>query len=115
MDSIINVLKNIVIVMLIGLASNLYYRIQKANNTKLKELQKIRMQSEEVVRKKEYEIQALKKSIQSEQLRIDKAFAQINQIQLKKQEVETLYVNKIYQINSFDANQLKNYFHEELK
>jgi hypothetical protein len=115
MKKYINVFKNFVILLLIGISTVLFIRVQKANDSKLKELQKIRKRSEEVVQKKEREIQNLRTSIQEEQILIEHAIKAINQITIKKQEVETLYVNKVREINSFDANELKNYFYEELK
>jgi hypothetical protein len=115
MKQYIDVFKNFVILILIGISANLFFRVQKSNNSKIKELQKMRKRSEEVVKKKEREIQNLRLTIKEEHIMIDQALKTINQITIKKQETETLYVNKVEEINSFDANALKNYFNEELK
>jgi hypothetical protein len=115
MKKYVEVFKSFVILILIGISANLFLRVQKANNSKIKELQKMRKRSEEVVQKKEREIQNLRISIEEERNLVDQAIKTINQITIKKQDAETLYVNKVQEINSFDANELKNYFNEELK
>jgi hypothetical protein len=114
MTNYVNAFKNIVIILLIGLSANLFLRVRKSNNSKIKELQRMRKQSEEVVKKKEHEIQNLRKAIQQESFLVGQALEEINQIRFKKQEIETLYVHKVRQINSYDSNELKNYFDEEL-
>jgi hypothetical protein len=78
-------------------------------------LKKQRRQSEIVVEKKLYEIDSLKQQIEREQYLIDESLMIIQDLHNQKTKVEKVYVEKVTEINTYDANQLKNYFNEELK
>jgi hypothetical protein len=78
-------------------------------------LKRQRRQSELLVNKKLNEIESLKEEIEREQYLIDESLMVIRDLHNQKSKVEKVYVEKVAEINTYDANQLKNYFNEELK
>jgi hypothetical protein len=78
-------------------------------------LKRQRKQSELIVNKKLNEIDSLKKQIEREQYLIDESLMVIRDLHNQKTKVDKVYVEKIKEINTFDATQLKNYFNDELK
>jgi hypothetical protein len=78
-------------------------------------LKRQRRQSELLVNKKLHEIDSLKQQIEREQYLIDESLIVIRDLHNQKTKVEKVYVEKVTEINTFDATQLKNYFNEELK
>jgi hypothetical protein len=78
-------------------------------------LKRQRQQSELVVSKKLNEIDSLKKQIEREQYLIDESLKVIRDLHNQKTKVQKVYVEKVTEINTYDATQLKNYFNEELK
>jgi hypothetical protein len=78
-------------------------------------LKRQKRQSELLVNKKLNEIESLKEEIEREQYLIDESLMVIRDLHNQKSKVEKVYVEKVAEINTYDANQLKNYFNEELK
>jgi predicted Holliday junction resolvase-like endonuclease len=115
MTNYTNLFKNILLIVLLIAIFKLYNEKNELRSMNTKMLKRHRQLSEKVVEKKLNEIDSLKQQIKREQYLIDEALIAINDLQNQKTNVEKVYVEKITEINSFDANQLKNYFKDELK
>ena len=84
------------------------------SNDRLQALKAQREASQKIVSTKEQEIKSLRSKLADEEFFIDEAVNILNELRQSKVEVETLYVEKVQKINTFDANELKAYFDEEL-
>jgi hypothetical protein len=80
----------------------------------VKDLQKQRKQSERAVAMKEKEIEVLRVKLNDEEFIVDEALTILNDLREQRMDVETLYVGRIQKVSTFDANELKAYFDDEL-
>jgi hypothetical protein len=80
----------------------------------VKDLQKQRKQSERAVAMKEKEIEVLRVKLNDEEFIVDEALTILNDLREQRMDVETLYVERIQKVSTFDANELKAYFDDEL-
>jgi len=110
-----NLFKNILLIIFLIAILKLYNEKNELRSINHKILKRQRRQSELLVNKKLNEIDSLKQNIKREQYLINEALIVINDLQNQKTKVEKIYVEKVTEINTYDANQLKNYFNEELK
>jgi predicted Holliday junction resolvase-like endonuclease len=110
-----NLFKNILLIIFLIAILKLYNEKNELRSINHKILKRQRRQSELLVNKKLNEIDSLKQNIKREQYLINEALIVINDLQNQKTKVEKVYVEKVTEINTYDANQLKNYFNEELK
>jgi hypothetical protein len=110
-----NLLKNILLIVLLIVIIKLYNEKNELRSINHKMLKRQRKQSELVVNKKLNEIDSLKQQIEREQYLIDESLKVIRDLKNQKTKVEKVYVEKVMEINTYDATQLKNYFNEELK
>ena len=108
-------IKTLFLIVFIIQIIKLYNEKNELRSINHKLLKKQRRQSELIVNKKLDEIASLKKQIEREQYLINEAFVAINDLHNQKTKVERIYVDKVKEINTYNANQLKNYFNEELK
>ena len=81
--------------------SNLYMEKYKANSLR-------------IIANKEKEIKFLHSKISKKQGLIDKSKHALDSLKRLKAKVDIVYVNKVKQIEDFNAKQLENYFNEEL-
>jgi predicted Holliday junction resolvase-like endonuclease len=110
-----NLFKNILLIIFLIAILKLYNEKNELRSINHKILKRQRRQSELLVNKKLNEIDSLKQNVKREQYLINEALIVINDLQNQKTKVEKVYVEKVTEINTYDANQLKNYFNEELK
>jgi len=110
-----NLFKNILLIVFLIAILKLYNEKNELRSINHKMLKRQRRQSELLVNKKLNEIDSLKQQIEREQYLIDESLIIIRDLHNQKTKVEKVYVEKIKEINTFDATQLKNYFNEELK
>jgi predicted Holliday junction resolvase-like endonuclease len=110
-----NLFKNILLIIFLIAILKLYNEKNELRSINHKILKRQRRQSELLVNKKLNEIDSLKQNVKREQYLIDEALIVINDLQNQKTKVEKVYIEKVTEINTYDANQLKNYFNEELK
>lgn len=110
-----NLFKNILLIVLLIVIIKLYNEKNELRSINQKMLKRQRKQSELIVNKKLNEIDSLKKQIEREQYLIDESLMVIRDLHNQKTKVDKVYVEKIKEINTFDATQLKNYFNDELK
>ena len=110
-----NLFKNILLIVLLIVIIKLYNEKNELRSINHKMLKRQRKQSELIVNKKLNEIDSLKQQIEREQYLIDESLIIIRDLHNQKTKVEKVYVEKIKEINTFDATQLKTYFNEELK
>lgn len=115
MYNYVNLFKNILLIVFLIAILKLYNEKNELRSINHKLLKKQRRESELVVNKKLDEIASLKEQIEREKYLIDEALVAINDLQKQKTKVEKVYVEKVKEINTYDATQLKNYFNEELK
>jgi hypothetical protein len=115
MSNYTNLFKNILLIIFLIAILKLYNEKNELRSINHKILKRQRRQSELLVNKKLNEIDSLKQNIKREQYLINEALIVINDLQNQKTKVEKVYVEKVTEINTYDANQLKNYFNEELK
>jgi hypothetical protein len=89
---------------------------KKSNYNPIKsEIENIKLQSEEIIKKKEKEINYLTfKNIQSD-LKIKEKEKVIDSLNLVKKKTEMMFLYRIKQINDFNSKQLENYWKNELK
>lgn len=109
-----NLFKNILLILLLIVIIKLYNEKNELRSINHKMLKRQRQQSELLVNKKLIEIDSLKQQIEREQYLIDESLMIIKDLHNQKRNVEKVYVEKVTKINTYDANQLKNYFNEEL-
>ena len=110
-----NLFKNILLIVFLIAILKLYNEKNELRSINHKMLKRQRRQSELLVNKKLNEIESLKEEIEREQYLIDESLMVIRDLHNQKSKVEKVYVEKVAEINTYDANQLKNYFNEELK
>jgi predicted Holliday junction resolvase-like endonuclease len=110
-----NLFKNILLIIFLIAILKLYNEKNELRSINHKILKRQRRQSELLVNKKLNEIDSLKQNVKREQYLSDEALIVINDLQNQKTKVEKVYIEKVTEINTYDANQLKNYFNEELK
>lgn len=110
-----NLFKNILLIVFLIAILKLYNEKNELRSINHKMLKRQRRQSELLVNKKLNEIESLKEEIEREQYLIDESLMVIRDLHNQKSKVEKVYVEKVTEINTYDANQLKNYFNEELK
>jgi len=110
-----NLFKNILLIVLLIVIIKLYNEKNELRSINHKMLKRQRKQSELIVNKKLNEIDSLKQQIEREQYLIDESLMVIRDLHNQKTKVEKVYVEKVKEINTYDATQLKNYFNEELK
>lgn len=109
-----NLFKNILLILLLIVIIKLYNEKNELRSINHKMLKRQRQQSELLVHKKLIEIDSLKQQIEREQYLIDESLMIIKDLHNQKTKVEKIYIEKVTEINTYDANQLKNYFNEEL-
>ena len=114
MKNYTNLLKNLLIIILCVSVLKMCNVNRELNREAVKALQKERKRSEKIVKVKEEEVQLLREKLVEETMLIDEAVNVLNDLRNARHEVETLYVEKIQTVRTFDANKLKNYFDEEL-
>ena len=114
MPKYLNAIKNVIIVVLcfITLKQFSYNKELKGINSKI--IKQERKKAQKIIDQKQQEIINLKHQIVYENQLINESVELYNQLQVEKREVETVYVEKIKLINSLNANELKEYFNEEL-
>jgi len=110
-----DLIKNLFLIVFIVQIIKLYNEKNELRSVNHKLLKKQRRQSELVINKKLDEIKSLKEEIEREQYLIDESLIIIRDLHNQKTQVEKVYVEKVTEINTYDANQLKNYFNDELK
>ncbi len=110
-----NLFKNILLIVFLIAILKLYNEKNELRSINHKMLNRQRRQSELLVNKKLDEIVSLKEEIEREQYLIDESLIIIRDLHNQKSKVEKVYVEKVTEINTYDANQLKNYFNDELK
>ncbi len=110
-----SLIKNLFLLVFIIQIIKLYQEKNELSSTNAKALKKQRKLSEVLVEKKIKQIDSLKMTIKHNEYLIDSAFSAINDLQSQKNKVEKVYIERIKEINTLDANELKNYFNEELK
>jgi len=110
-----SLIKNLFLIVFIIQIIKLYNEKNELRSINYKMLKRQRQQSELLVDKKLNEIDSLKQQIERDQYLIDEALIAINDLQNQKTKVEKVYVEKVKEVNTYDATQLKNYFNEELK
>jgi hypothetical protein len=110
-----SLIKNLFLIVFIIQIIKLYNEKNELRSINHKMLKRQRKQSEVLVNKKLHEIDSLKQQIEREQYLIDESLMVIQDLHNQKTKVEKVYVEKITEINTYDATQLKNYFDEELK
>lgn len=110
-----NLFKNILLIVFLIAILKLYNEKNELRSINQKMLKRQRRQSELLVNKKLNEIESLKEEIEREQYLIDESLMVIRDLHNQKSKVEKVYVEKVAEINTYDATQLKNYFNEELK
>lgn len=109
-----NILKNFAIIILVIFCLVLQNRNTNLNEKRIEDIRHERKVYEKTVRNKEREIKRLRKLINRETTLIDESIDILNELQQEKRDIETVYVEKVRIINSYDAKQLKKYFDEEL-
>lgn len=114
MTNYFNLFKNLAIVILCVAVLKLWNVNSHLSTAHAKQLQKQREQSERVVARKEKEVEALRVKLNGEEFLIDEAVTILNDLRQQRMEVETLYVERIQKVGTFDANELKAYFDDEL-
>lgn len=114
MRNYLNIFKNLLIIILLVVVLKLINTNRNLTKQRVDDLKVQRQASEKIVKAKEQEIAALRSKITDEEFLIDEAVEILNELRQSKLEVETLYVEKVQKINTFDANELKAYFDEEL-
>jgi hypothetical protein len=110
-----SLVKNIFLLVFIVQIIKLYIEKNELSSINAKALKKQRKLSEILVEKKTKQIDSLKTTIIHNEYLIDSAFSAINDLQSQKNKVKKVYIERIKEINTLDANELKNYFNEELK
>lgn len=115
MYNYVNLFKNILLIVFLIAILKLYNEKNELRSINHKLLKKQRRESELVVNKKLDEIESLKEEIEREQYLIDESLMVIRDLHNQKSKVDKVYVEKVKEINTYDATQLKNYFNEELK
>lgn len=108
-------IKNLFLFVFIIQIIKLYNEKNELSSINQKLLKKQRQHSEYVIYMKIKEIDSLEDQITRSEYLIDEALIAINDLQNKKTKVEKVYIDRVEEINTYDANQLKNYFNEELK
>lgn len=114
MKNYTNLLKNLLIIILCVCVLKMCNVNRELNRDGIKALQKERKKSETIIRVKEQEVRLLREKLVEETMLIDEAVDVLNDLRNARRDVETLYVEKIQTVRTFDANELKNYFDEEL-
>jgi hypothetical protein len=114
MTNYFNLFKNLAIVILCVAVLKLWNVNRQLSITHVKDLQKQRKQSERVVAMKENEVESLRVKLNDEEFILDEAVTILNDLRGQRVEVETLYVERIQKVSTFDANELKAYFNDEL-
>lgn len=114
MRNYLNIFKNLLIIILLVVVLKLINTNRHLTKQRVDDLKVQRQASEQIVKAKEREIADLRSKINDEEFLIDEAVEILNELRQSKREVETLYVEKVQKINTFDANELKAYFDEEL-
>jgi cell division protein ZapA (FtsZ GTPase activity inhibitor) len=114
MQNYTNLFKNIFLVLSLIVIFKLYNEKNELRSINQKLLKKQRKESELIVDMKLKQIDSLKQELGRSEYLIDEALNAISDLQNEKRKVEKVYVEKVNKINTFDANQLKNYFNEEL-
>lgn len=114
MKNYTNLLKNLLIIILCVSVLKMCNVNRELNRDAVKALQKERKKSEQLVKLKEREVRLLREKLVEENMLIDEAVSVLNDLRNARRDVETLYVEKIQTVRTFDANELKNYFDEEL-
>jgi hypothetical protein len=110
-----DLIKNLFLIVFIIQIIKLYNEKNELRSINHKMLKRQRKQSEVLVNKKLHEIDSLKQQIEREQYLIDESLIIIRDLHNQKTKVEKVYVEKVTEINTYGATQLKNYFNEELK
>jgi hypothetical protein len=110
-----SLIKNLFLIVFVIQIIKLYNEKNELRSINHKMLKRQKKQSELLVNKKLNEIDSLKQQIEREQYLIDESLIVIRDLHNQKTKVEKVYVEKVKEINTFDATQLKNYFNEELK
>jgi tRNA uridine 5-carbamoylmethylation protein Kti12 len=77
-------------------------------------MEKYKANSLRIIANKEKEIKFLHSQISKKQGLIDKSKHALDSLKRLKAKVDIVYVNKVKEIQDFDAKQLENYFNEEL-
>jgi hypothetical protein len=93
----------------------LYHEKNELSSLNTKMIKKQKRLSEIIVKNKIKEIDSLKQTIKQNEFLINNALKVINDLNAQKNQVEIVYIEKIKKIKTLDANELKNYFDEELK
>ena len=114
MTKYFNLFKNLTIVILCVLVLKLWNVNKQLSSANVRDLQKQREESKRIIAMKEKEVDALRLKLNSEKFLIDEAVTILNGLREQKAEVETLYVERIQKVSTFDANELKAYFDDEL-
>lgn len=109
-----NLFKNLAIVILCVVVLKLWNVNRQLSMAHVKDLQKQRKQSERAVAMKEKEIEVLRVKLNDEEFIVDEALTILNDLREQRMDVETLYVGRIQKVSTFDANELKAYFDDEL-
>jgi hypothetical protein len=110
-----DLIKTLFLIVFIIQIIKLYNEKNELRSINHKMLKRQRKQSEVLVNKKMDEIDSLKQQIKHEEYLIDEALLVIRDLHNQKTKVEKVYVEKVMELNTYDATQLKNYFDEELK
>jgi tRNA uridine 5-carbamoylmethylation protein Kti12 len=77
-------------------------------------MEKYKANSLRIIANKEKEIKFLHSQISKNQVLIDKSKYALDSLKRLKAKVDIVYINKVKEIQDFDAKQLENYFNEEL-
>ena len=78
-------------------------------------IDKLNAKSKKEIEQKELHIQKLSKIIEYKDKLIKKAALSIDSLEKVKGKIEYVYVNRVQQINNFSAQQLENYWKDEIK
>ena len=114
----ISKLWNFLLILILGMCLFLWNKT-KSEKDKFSILnKKIELEKEKsklIIQEKQKEIDLLNVNIIKQKNKLTKYQNKIDSLSTIKQSIKTNLVNKIVEINDFDAETLENYFHEELK
>jgi len=110
-----SIIKNLFLIVFIVQIIKLYNEKNELSSINKKLLKKQKRQSELIVKNKLKEIDSLKQQIERDEYLIDEALNIIADLQNEKSKIEKVYIDNVKEINTFDANELKNYFKDEIK
>lgn len=114
----ISKLWNFVFILILGMCLFLWNKTKSEKDKYINMNKKIELQKEQskiIIQQKQKEIDSLNTNIKNQKIKLLNYQNKIDSLLIIKQSLRTNLVNKIVEINDFDAETLENYFHEELK